>query len=414
MVLFASEKKVNFCVFYIDVDDFKRINDSLGHSFGDRFLIEVAKSLKNSCRETDYLARVGGDEFVIISGFYNDKDFPDQMVNRIFKSFSHPVSIDEIIIHSGLSIGLAVYPVAGVTGELLLKNADTAMYRAKKNGKNKYEYYTTDLDSMMQRRLAIENSLRVALENNELRVVYQPILNLETKEMVGFESLLRWESNKLGCVSPDEFIPIAERTGLVLSFTDWLIDTVFYEFSKWKLSDSQAKLQMLAVNLSVLQFSQNDLVDTVSSFCNKYEISPENVVLEITETALMNNMKRVERTICGLRKKGFCVAIDDFGTGYSSLTALRELPITHLKIDQSFIQGVHNKSNQAIINTLLRLGEWMNIVVIAEGIESEDQLHYLKNKGCKLAQGFCLKKPMEANEVMAYWQKERELERFSQ
>jgi two-component system CheB/CheR fusion protein len=402
MVLTAKERQYQFCVLYIDLDDFKRINDSKGHSYGDQFLRAVTRCLQQACRKQDYLARVGGDEFVIISDFYNDPDVPDLIADRIVNQFSQPVQIGRRQIYSTLSIGLASYPAAGDDAEVLLKNADTAMYRAKKNGKNKHEYYTEELDSIIQRRLEIENRLRLALDKQELTVVYQPILDIKADAVVGFESLLRWHNKQLGDISPDEFIPIAEEAGLIGKLTDWLINQACFQFGRWQKRFNQLPLQFLNVNFSVLLLARPEVAGKVIAACETNQVSPAHFVLEMTETALLDNMKRVEKFIRRLRDRGFGVAIDDFGTGYSSLTALKELPITHLKIDQSFIQGVGNNGDQAIIQTLLRLGEWMNIRVIAEGIETKEQLAYLQEHGCTYAQGFCLAKPMTGQEIDGY------------
>lgn len=403
-VLLAAEKKENFCLLYIDLDDFKRINDSLGHSYGDRFLIEAAKQLKYACREQDYLARVGGDEFVIISEFYSDKSVPDLIAKRILANFSEPLLVENKNIYSSLSIGLAVYPVAGDSSELLLKNADAAMYRAKKNGKNKYEYYTKDLDSIIQRRLEIEESLLHAVDNQELTAAYQPIFDLKTKKVIGFEALMRWKSTALGAVSPAEFIPIAERCGQIVALSDWFIDRVFSEFGKLIENHAKNDELILTVNLSVLQLNHLNIVDRFALACQINNISPKHVIIEMTETALINNIERAEKTICYFRECGFCVAVDDFGIGYSSLTALREFSLTHLKIDQSFIQGLEANDNKAIVNTLLKLGKWMNLDVIAEGIENEDQLYYLRNVGCRFAQGYFLQKPVDSCDMSSYLQ----------
>ena len=404
MVRLASQKDAKFSVLYIDLDDFKKVNDSLGHTCGDRFLVEVSKRLKSACRNEDYLARVGGDEFVIVSGVFADPNIPSLIAQRIIDNMAPPIVIDHKELYSTPSMGIAVYPEAGDNAELLLKNADTAMYEAKRGGKNNFAYYTRELDVTVCRRLSVEDRLRKAVGNNELSIVYQPVINLQNRKVVGFESLLRWHNAQLGEVSPAEFIPIAEETGLIVTLTDWLIARVIPQFSYWKKRYQLASNYMMSVNISALQLSDEKLVNQINLACEKYRVPPQNFVLEITETALMANIDCVESTIAKLREKGFGVAIDDFGTGYSSLTAVKRLPITHLKMDQGFIQGVGNSEDQAIIKTMLNLGELMNLTVIAEGIEDEDQVAYLQKHHCLYAQGFCLGEPMSAIEIDRYLQ----------
>jgi diguanylate cyclase (GGDEF)-like protein len=390
----SKREKSQLALLYIDLDNFKYVNDSMGHSEGDNLLKEIARRLKSACRESDYIARVGGDEFIVISAPIKDHFAASTLAKRILNTFTKPVRLAKKDVRATLSIGISMYPNAGTTAEALLKNADAAMYEAKINGKNDFEFFTESLNIIIQRQAEIELQLESAVANNELSLVFQPIMDIQKNKLVGVESLMRWHNQKMGQISPAEFIPLAERTGQIHNLTDWLLDTVCSNIKTVPTEKDTEFFNMLNINFSVIQLNKKSITKDITAFFDKYNIPPKNIVLEITETVLMENKKTLKGVLEELRELGYSIAIDDLGTGYSSLTSLKQLPITHLKIDKEFIQGIAEINNQAIVKAMIELGDLMDLIVIAEGIETVEQLDFLKKNNCKFAQGFYLSRPL--------------------
>lgn len=395
----AKRSNSKFCVLYVDVDDFKKVNDTWGHNIGDKLLIAFSKRLQETVRKDDYIARVGGDEFVVLIDLEETPYRAIKAVERIRKALEIPFHIDTIEVTCSLSVGIAMYPEAGNTVDALLKNADIAMYQAKEQGKNTYQFFTKELDLKMRRRYLIEQKIAVALEHHELSVVYQPIVKLEENEIIGFEALMRWHNDELGDVSPQEFIPIAEESGVIHHLTEWLISTTCSQFSLWKQQYPQQDFNLISVNFSVLQLAEKNLEKMICDACKYNDLPPSDFILEITETAVIQNIEEVKKILLNLRKKKINIALDDFGTGYSSLTVLQKLPVTYLKIDRSFVKNCMQTDSQAIIKAILNMGADLNMHIIAEGVENAQELEFLKQTGCQYAQGYLLHYPMVPQDV---------------
>lgn len=387
-------------VLFLDLDRFKHINDSLGHEAGDRVLQEVARRLRASVRDSDTVARLGGDEFVLIlEGF----DHPDNI-----HSVSHRVllALAQDIPHKGLSlsvtgsIGISFFPSDGETVDDLLKASDVAMYHGKSRGKNTYQFYRPEMNTETQRFLQLEHALRKSVKNHEFTLHYQPQFDLGRKALLGFEALVRWQHPELGLVAPGEFIPLAEETGLILLLGDWVLESACRQARAW-MDRTDAPFRM-AVNLSGRQFWQGDLVDAVARTLARADLPPERLELEITESMVMQDVDQAIDKMRELAAMGIRLSIDDFGTGYSSLAALKRFPIHTLKIDQSFVKDVTRNTNDAAISeSILALAHTMNLTVVAEGIETREQLAFFLEKGCEIGQGYFFSRPVPAWEAEA-------------
>ncbi len=379
-----SGKRV--AVLYLDMDRFKNINDSLGHFVGDELLQQVAHRLKTGLRQADTLARVGGDEFNLLIPELSNEDDVRTLAKKILSLFAEPFHIDDEEIFVSFSIGISLFPEHGDTREALIKNADIAMYQVKYSGKNGYAFYADSMKHLYSQSLDIENGLRKAIENNELRVFYQPQVDIQNNKIVGIEALVRWMHPDRGLLNPVDFIQVAEDTGLIVQLGEWILTRACEDVSRWL---DQNSLQLsLAVNISVQQLETNDFVAKVLKIIKKYNL-PRNVLeLEITESEIMQDMERAIETLSSLSKKGIRIAIDDFGTGYSSLGYLQTLPINTLKMDRSFVNGIKGRGDNSIVDAIIAMAKGLNLNLIAEGVESPAQRNYLKRSGCTLAQGF--------------------------
>lgn len=392
-----------FTFLYIDLDNFKSINDSIGHYFGDALIKQVSQRLQQSIRASDYCARLGGDEFGII---LPKTDFPRDIslvAQKLIDVLNQPFDIQGKHLHTGVSIGIAIYPETGDSYYALLKNADTAMYQAKTSGKNTYAFYTENLSKTRIRELEIESYLRDALQKNEFYLKYQPIYNLATKQMIGSEVLLRWKNPHLGKVMPQEFIKIAENSGLIIPLGQWILENACQQIQVW--TEKYQKILKFSINLSPLQLSNANFIKTIEAILRKNNIKEGMLDLELTETALLEHRLSVEKNIIILAKLGIGLSLDDFGTGYSSLRRLKTLPISSLKIDTSFTKDIERNSDSAIIvEAIIQLAQHLQKKVIAEGIETENQLKFLTERGCHFGQGFLLGKPLSAAEfeLLAY------------
>jgi diguanylate cyclase (GGDEF)-like protein/PAS domain S-box-containing protein len=384
-------------ILFIDLDRFKVVNDSLGHDIGDTVLQTAAGRLTGCVREVDTVARLGGDEFVLMLAGISRTDHVANVANKALESLARTYTIGENELVLTASIGISVYPKDGVDIQTLLKNADTAMYRAKDSGKNRMEFFTYEMNASALRRMHLESQLRYALEKNEFLLHYQPQADLITGRIIGVEALLRWVHPQLGMVSPIEFIPIAEETGLIVQIGKWVLETACRQAVAWQL-DGLPLLRM-GVNLSVRQFMQNDIVDVVARVLHETKLDSNLLELELTESLLMGGGEEIVSTLSALREMHIGLSVDDFGTGYSSLSYLKRFPVTSVKIDQSFVQEITTDPDAAALaRSIISMAHEMRLNVIAEGVETEGQLGYLARHGCNEMQGYFLSRPIPPDE----------------
>ena len=383
---------------FIDVDDFKKINDTEGHQQGDIIIKEIGQDLLKHVRESDTLARMGGDEFTILMQNISDITEAVKLVERIKEIFKEKQYITKKYTHFiSASIGIAIYPEDGTTYEELLKNADTAMYKAKEKGKNSYQIYNTNMKDELQRTVILESSLRRAIEFNELAVNYQPQYGSDG-EIRGFEALMRWNSRQYGVISPVTFIPVAEKSGLIISFGDWILEKACRNNKEWQ-EKTQLEL-VISVNISLIQIRQKNFVDRVIEIVEKTKLLPKYLELEITESVLIDDFEGTVGKLKALKAAGIKISLDDFGTGYSSLNYLKKLPLDSVKIDKTFIDDIGIKDRgKSIVGTIINLAHDMDLDVIAEGVETEEQYRYLIKYGCDYIQGYYLSRPREEKDV---------------
>jgi diguanylate cyclase (GGDEF)-like protein/PAS domain S-box-containing protein len=384
---------------FIDLDRFKNVNDSLGHQLGDRMLTEVATRLKGLVREEDTVSRLGGDEFIVLLVDV-DAEGAAHVADKIIRSMANSFMFDGNDLTITPSIGIAMYPDDGQGIETLLQCADSAMYQAKQGGRNTYRFYTTEMQSHIRRTLLLENALRRALERNELALHYQPQFDIETRAIVGVEALLRWQHPEFGMVSPADFIPIAEDSGLILPIGEWVLRTAVQQNRAWQLAG--LGMFSMAVNISAVQFRQVSLAQLVGQILQEYALEPEWLELELTESITMEDPLMAIGIMDRLHKQGVRLSIDDFGTGYSSLSYLKRFRINKLKIDQSFVQDITTDADdEAIVEAVISLARSLKLRTIAEGVETAGQLEFLRSKGCDEIQGYYLSRPLPAPELEA-------------
>lgn len=394
----ATRMKQPLALLFIDLDRFKNINDSLGHELGDELLREVAKRIHGCLRELDTLARMGGDEFVVILERVNNPQHVSLVARKILDCFTRSFLLSGHEIFTTSSIGISLYPDDGMDVKELMKSADVAMYRAKANGRNNYQFYKPEMNARTHDRLLLENSLRKALEDDQLLLHFQPQINMVSGELTGMEALIRWQPPGERMVSPGEFIPLAEETGLILPIGEWVLRTACLQIRSWQ--ERGLNPVRLSVNISALQFNQHDFLDVVDRILFETGIDPQWLELELTESAAMDNIESTISTLDQLKRRGFHLSIDDFGTGYSSLSYLKRLPITKLKIDRSFVRDVMvDTDNAAITSSIIALGQSMQLEVLAEGIETEEQSDFLLKRGCRLGQGFLFSRPIPVEQM---------------
>jgi len=382
-------------VMFLDLDRFKTINDTLGHAVGDQLLKLTTQRLLHCLREEDTIARWGGDEFTLLLPDLKSPEDAAKVAQRIAHALKPVFRLNGHDLHITSSVGIAVYPQDGTDPDTLLKNADVALYRAKERGSNNYQFYTAALNSSASERLALDHSLHKALERDELVLYYQPQFNLRTGKIDQIEALVRWQNPRLGLLSPHLFIPLAEENGLIIPIGDWVLETACKQLQQWHcmgLTDLK-----LAVNLSVHQFQQPNLVESIADLLTTLKLDPRTLELEITETTFMKDVAFTQALLHLLREMGICIALDDFGTGYSSMNYLRELPLNTLKIDRSFVRDITTCSRSAaIIATIITLGQGLDLNVVAEGVETVEQREQLRSLNCFAMQGFLFSKPLAA------------------
>lgn len=396
-IIQSKETEEKLAVLYLDLDRFKYVNDSLGHSYGDSLLRDVANRLRNCVPETATLSRQGGDEFTIVLPHIHSRNDVLKVVNSIINSFSKPFTLLDSEIYIKASIGISLFPDNGNTSETLIKNADTAMYKSKEMTGSSYHFFSEGMDIRSFENIKLENALYKALEQDELVLLYQPQINYKTNQLEGVEALVRWNHPELGMVPPDKFIPFAEETGLIVPIGEWVLTEACNQIKAWHNQGFQ--LKSMSVNLSVRQFEQNNLFSIVKNVLEKVELSPEYLHLELTENLIVKNTKLVLKTMKQLNGLGINIAIDDFGTGYSSLGYLKNLPISTLKIDKTFVQEM-TKDEAAITNTIITLAHNLNLEVIAEGVETNEQAEFLAAQDCYIMQGYFFSKPISADHIV--------------
>lgn len=394
----AKRTRGKLAVMFLDLDRFKLINDTMGHSLGDLLLNVVAERIRETLREGDTLARQGGDEFLVLLPEICHEQDVVAVSDRILEVFSQPLILDGNEVYMSTSIGISLYPVDGSDIETLVKQADTAMYYAKEQGRNNYQFFTAGLNIKVNDRLSIENSLRKGLERGEFVLHYQPQVDLESGFIVGMEALIRWNTADRGIISPATFIPIAEETGLIVPIGEWVLRTACAQNMAWQ--EQGYPLLRMAVNISARQFREPNFINLVAGILQEIGMDPQWLELEITESIAMENGEASVEMLSSFKELGIRISIDDFGTGFSSLNYLRRMPIDTLKIDQSFIRDISTGENgKEVVTAIIQLAKNLRLKVIAEGVETNTQWSFLKNKQCNEIQGFLFSKAVTSEEV---------------
>ncbi len=389
----AQRNKKQLAVLFVDLDRFKIINDSLGHEAGDKLLKEMALRFKQSLRTVDIVGRLGGDEFTILVEDFSDLKQLEFLAKKILATVMHPLDIMGEECRVTASIGISVFPKDGLDEQSLMKNADIAMYFAKEEGKNNFQFYSDTIRSMSNERLSIETNLRHALERNELSLLYQAKLDLNTRAITGVEALLRWNNPQMGHITPTRFIPIAEETGLIVPIGRWVIKTACIQNVSWQKQGLPSVC--MAVNLSPRQLMHESFLDDVQTVLHETGLSPNLLELEVTESMIMNNPLRFIPILTKIKEMGVRLAIDDFGTGYSSLAQIKKFPIDTLKVDRSFIRNLpQDTDNKAITEAIIMMGKNLSMTVVAEGVETKEQEKFLTDQICDEMQGFYFSKPI--------------------
>lgn len=393
----ATRENTRFALMFMDLDGFKAVNDAFGHHIGDSLLVAVTERMTSNISGHYTLARLGGDEFVLLMEI-DDPNEAAVTADALVKLIAKPFTISRYELNVSLSIGIAVYPGDGVDERELMFNADAAMYHTKNNGRNGYYFFQPSMNTIAQTQLQLINDLWLALDNNELRLFYQPKYTAPSGPIVGFEALLRWQHPRRGMMSPDTFLPLAEKSGLIISVGNWVINEACRQLHQWH--EQGHKNWSVAVNLSALQFEQSSLVDTVVTALEKHQIPPHLLTLEVTETTAMLNPDESVRILTALTDLGVNASIDDFGTGYSSLLYLKRLPASELKIDRAFVNELSENSGDAtIVSAIVALAQSLNLKVVAEGVETPEQQAFLTNLGCNSLQGYLLGKPIPPERI---------------
>ena len=396
-IIRAQRRNKMIAVLFIDLDYFKHINDTLGHSVGDQLLQSVATKLKSAFRDEDTISRLGGDEFTVLLNDITDKHSVETVIGKLLNTFCYPIVIDDRELHQSISVGISLYPEDGEDVETLMKNADTAMYSVKEQGRQNYLFYTPSLTETAYENMLYRGQLQTALNKDEFELHYQPLISITKNKVIGFEALIRWRHPSLGLVYPDKFIRFAEETNLIVPIGYQVIEKVCQQLAEWK--NMGIAVKYIAVNVSGVQL-QSDFADTVANILNKNNTSPDSLDIEITETFLMKGLKQSVEQLEKLRENGINLSIDDFGVGYSSLSQLKQLPIDYLKIDRSFVGDIVDEPNDlAIVEAIIAMSKTLKLDITAEGVETAEQYALLQNLGCDKVQGYHFSKPVPASNI---------------
>ncbi|MEC0168297.1 putative bifunctional diguanylate cyclase/phosphodiesterase [Paenibacillus graminis] len=387
-----------FTLFFIDLDRFKRINDLFGHSFGDKVIQQAAGKLKRCLPSSCSIARMGGDEFTVLAPHLRSRTETESLAASIVEEFSHPFEVGNHSVKLSVSVGIARFPEDGLDADSLVKHADTAMYSAKENGSSQYQFYDAERDQTSLERIILENDLEQSLDNDQIRLFYQPKIDIRSGEIVGLEALVRWQHPVLGMIPPLEFIPLAEKSGFIIPLEQWVLRTACTQVKTWEREGRQ--VVPVAVNVSQIHLMKPDIFQTIMSTIHELDFDTQLLELEITESAMMHNEEHVISILNDLRRAGISVSMDDFGTGYSSLSYLQSLPIGCLKIDRSFVRKITTDTDsRAIAEMIISMAKQLGLTIVAEGVETEEQVALLKEIQCYNAQGFYYSKPVSADEI---------------
>jgi diguanylate cyclase (GGDEF)-like protein len=394
----ADRAHSGVAVLFLDLDNFKQVNDTLGHNYGDQLLVRVVERLRSCLRDADTISRQGGDEFVILLPNLRDLAVISGIAQQIVETFAVPFEIDTYSINTTFSIGVSLYPDDGKEFDTLLRNADTALYQAKDSGRDTYRFFSDKMNIDAQEQLQLQGQLRNAVKNQEFILHYQPQIDIASGHLIGAEALVRWQHPELGLLPPSKFIPLAERSGLVIPMGDWVLNEACRQAQIWR---EKGHPLVMAVNLSALQFKRGNLLETVSHALKRSGLPAELLELELTESILLQDVDAAIKTLRSLKDMGVKLSIDDFGTGYSSLSYLKRLAVNKLKIDQSFVRDLaEDADSAAIVRAIIQLGHTLQLTVIAEGVETDAQLAFLRNNGCDEAQGYLYSRPIMATEFV--------------
>ncbi len=399
---YARQKQTGLAVMFLDLDRFKNLNDTLGHMSGDYLLRAVAERLSLILNERDTLARLGGDDFVILLMDIPGADQAGDAAELLLKALHEPFELDSKKMYLGASIGIALFPENGNEFDMLIKNAESAMYYAKDQGRNNYQFFSQEIQAATADRFAIENELRGAIRAPELRLYYQPQFTLQDGRITGLEALVRWEHPKRGMIAPDKFIPVAEESGLIIPLGEWVLRQAAED--SMKMRNAGCMLKRLAINLSARQLYHQDTLDMLQDLVSRGDLGTDSLEIEITESGIMQNPEQAVANLNAIRDMGIGIAIDDFGTGYSSLAYLKRFPINILKIDRSFIRDIIlDQDDTTIVKTILAMAQALNLRVIAEGVETSEQYKYLAELGCAEGQGYVFARPMPADDLISFF-----------
>jgi len=402
----AKAKNETLGLMYLDLDRFKSVNDSLGHLMGDRLLQQVSKRLLSVMRDKDFVARLGGDEFVIVLS-NSDREQCLEIAEMLLNSFKTPFQIDSFEFYITTCIGLSIFPYDGEDSNTLMRNADAALYRAKEQGKNEYKVYHSGMNIESYRKFLMQNELRKAIELDQFTLVYQPRIDLMTEKVVNAEALIRWNHPNWGVVKPDVFIPIAEESNLIFEIDKWVLKKVCEQINSWKKSLQPFKV---SVNFSAQHFLQRNLIKQIKEILDDFKVDPLMLEFEITETALLQNEEIVKQTLQQIKDLNIQISLDDYGTGYSSINYLREFPFDTIKIDRSYIQEItkKEKNSRIIVESIISLIKKLGIHVVAEGVETEEQLNFLKTLQCNEVQGYIFSRPLSPDDFVQYVEKQNQ------
>ena len=401
-VIRADRHRESVALMLIDIDDFKLVNDSFGHDAGDKLITVIGELLYKSLRRADTVARLGGDEFAIIVEGIDGADDAISIADNLTTILDHNVKLEEQETFTSASVGIAIYPDDGTDARTLLKNADTALFRAKEKGRHCFQFYKPEMSVTAMERLDLENSMRRSLEENELVVHYQPVIDIHKNEVQGVEALIRWQHPEKGIINPVDFIPVAEECGLIMSMGEWLIETVCKQIRAWE--DAGLKKQNVSINVSPRQLRDNEIISIFKTYLAENNVDASAITIEVTESTLIENVGEVEKILRELHDMGMQIALDDFGTGFASLAYLKNFPVNIVKIDRLFIDGIpDSQEDSTIVDAIAGLTRGLKLRLLAEGVENDRQLNMLKGLGCELGQGHYWSKALPADQYEQFY-----------